>query len=173
MNKNIQWVMLHHTAISYDKNPDQFEATNNYHRDKKYPKSSLGFYVGYNYEIAKNGRVRQARKEGEATAACYQKDMNDGRAIHISLDGNFDTEDPQPAQIFALRDLMKQIVADYNIKKENIVFHRDYATKTCPGNKIKIDFIRSLAFPENDDTGDKVKAIIKSLENAIELLKKL
>lgn len=166
------FIMIHHTAVSYDKNPDQFEATNNYHREKKFPKSSLGFYVGYNYEIAQNGRVRQARKDGEITAACYQDNMNDGRAIHIALDGNFDTERPMAAQVFALRDLMRKLVKQYGIKRENVVFHRDYAPKTCPGNNVDMNFIRSLAFPE-DSTPDKVGEIIKALEGAIELLKKL
>lgn len=136
--------MIHHTAVSHEKNPDQFKATDAYHKKKWNIKSSLGFYAGYNYEIAKNGQVRQARRDGEMTVACYQKNMNDGRCLHICLDGDFDHEEPAPEQIYALRDLLRRLVAEYSIKPEHIYFHRDYAKKTCPGLRIKADFIKSL-----------------------------
>jgi len=136
--------MLHHTAVSYDKNPDQFAANNRYHENKWHVAGSLGFYLGYNYEIAKNGRVRQARTDGEVTLACSQKRMNDGRCVHICLDGNFDLEEPAPEQIYALRDLLLDLVRKYKLKAENIVFHNQYAKKTCPGKNIHLDFIRTL-----------------------------
>lgn len=167
--------MVHHTAVSYDKNSDQFAANNHYHKNKWKFKSSLGFYLGYNYEIAANGLVRQARKDGEKTAACYQFDMNDGRAIHIALDGNFDIEKPKPAQVFALRDLMKELVKRYDIKRENIQFHNEYANKSCPGKNVEIGFIRSLAFPEGASPSEKeiIDNVKKSLQNALDLLNKL
>lgn len=141
------FIMLHHSAISYDKNSDQFNANNKYHQAQWNFFSSMGYYLGYNYEISKKGKVRQARADGEETAACYQSDMNDGRCIHICLDGNFDEQKPMPEQIYALRDLMKGLVEKFKIVKENIVFHRDYASKTCPGANVEIGFIRSLVYP--------------------------
>jgi hypothetical protein len=100
--------MIHHSAVSRFKNSDQFNANNNYHKRLWNFRSSLGFYLGYNYEINANGFVREARKAGERTAACYQKNNNDGRTIHVCLDGNFDIERPAPNQIYALRDLMRK-----------------------------------------------------------------
>ena len=119
-------IIIHHSGVSWQKNSDQFFANNNYHRKKWNFKSSLGFYLGYNYEINKLGFVRQARACGEATAACYQKNMNDGRAIHICLDGNFEIERPFPNEIYALRDLLKLLRGRYAIPKENIFFHKQY-----------------------------------------------
>lgn len=168
------FICIHHTAISYSKNPDQFEANNNYHKAQWHFKSSLGFYLGYNYEIAYSGRVRKARECGERTAACYQSDMNDGRAIHIALDGNFDIEKPQPAQIFALRDLLKALVKKFDIKQNNIVFHNRYSNKSCPGNNLELGFVKSLVFPKpKKEENNDIKKIIDSLQNAINLLKKL
>ena len=135
------------SAVSYKKNNDQFKANDNYHKAKWNLKSSLGYYLGYNYEISAKGKVRQARKDGEFTAACYQDNMNDGRCIHICLDGNFDIEKPTPAQIYALRDLLRKLVKNNNlIKRENIVYHNEYANKSCPGENLKTDkeFIRNL-----------------------------
>ena len=107
----------------------------------------MGFYLGYNYEISKAGKVRQARADGETTAAAYQENMNDGRCIHICLDGHFDNEKPMPAQIFALRDLLRRLVKEYSINKDNIVFHSAYAPKTCPGTNIDLTFVKSLVSP--------------------------
>ena len=105
-------------------------------------KSSLGFYNGYNYEISKGGIIKQARKDGERTAACYQGNMNDGRCIHMALDGKFDIEQPQPAQIYALRDWLKAKVKEHGINKDNIVGHKNYANKTCPGQNLDMNFVR-------------------------------
>lgn len=144
-----KFIMIHHSAVSYGKNADQFKANNNYHKTQWNLKSSLGYYLGYNYEIAKSGLKRQARQDGERTAACYQNDMNSGQCIHICLDGNFDIEKPTPAQIYALRDLLKALVKKYGISKDNIVFHAQFASKTCPGKNMDIMFVRSLVSMNN------------------------
>ena len=142
--KTPKWIMIHHTAVSYDKNPDQFKATNNYHFNKWKFQSSLGYYIGYNYEISKSGRVRQARADGEETAACTQHDMNNGICIHIALDGNFDVEKPANNQIYALRDLLRTLSAKYGIPADQVQFHNQYAPKSCPGKNMDLNFVRSL-----------------------------
>lgn len=136
--------MIHHSAVSYDQNPDQFEANNNYHKKKWNFKSLLGCYLGYNYEIAKSGLIKQARQDGELTIACYQRGMNSGKCVHICIDGNFNMEEPAPEQIYALRDLLRKLAGKYKIKKEEIVFHNAYAKKTCPGKNLDLGFVRSL-----------------------------
>lgn len=140
----IKSMMIHHSAVSFKKNPDQFVANNEYHRKQWNFRSSLGFYLGYNYEISSTGKIRQARADGETTAACYQKNMNNGQCIHICIDGNFDYEKMKPVQVYALRDLMKKLSKKYNIKDCDIWFHRDFAKKTCPGKNVDRVFIRSL-----------------------------
>lgn len=142
-----KFIILHHSAVNSSSNSDQFEANNNYHKSKGFPLSSLGYYLGYNYEIATNGRVRQARKEGEITAAVPELELNSGKAIHICLDGNFDYEEPKPSQIFALRDLLKKLTKEFGITEDTIYFHRTFNhKKTCPGMKISLCFIRGLIY---------------------------
>jgi len=141
--------MIHHSAVSYTKNADQFVANNSYHKEQWNLKSTLGYYLGYNYEIAKSGLKKQARQDGEQTVACYQNNMNSGQCIHICLDGNFDVEKPAPPQIFALRDLLKILVKKYGINKNNIVFHSQFAPKSCPGKNMDINFVRSLVIMNN------------------------
>ncbi len=170
--------MIHHSAVSYDKNSDQFNANNNTHKAWWKLKSSLGYYLGYNYEIAKNGRVKQARKNGERTIACYQGNMNDGRCIHVCLDGHFDLEKSTSNQIFALRDLLRKLVKQYGINKNNILFHRDYANKSCPGRNMDINFVRSLVstnvIKEITRPGlNKKQEVIRLLRQVLELTQRL
>jgi len=137
-------IFVHHTAVSYDKNPDQWNATNNYHRDKWGVESSLGYYAGYNYEISKIGSIKQFRVDGEVTVAQYQKNMNDGRAISICLDGNFDIEDPTDDQVKVLYSLIETKMKQYGIKRENIKPHRHVAPKTCWGSRLPDDVMGYL-----------------------------
>ncbi len=139
-----KFIMIHHTAVSYLLNYDQFEANNRYHKEKFLMKSSMGFYLAYNYEISMQGYRRQARADGETTAACYQAGLNDGRCVHIALDGNFDIQKPTDLQIYALRDLLRLLNKRYNIFPSNIIFHSKFAPKTCPGKNMSLKFIQSL-----------------------------
>lgn len=156
MNKP-SYIFIHHTEVSYDKNPDQWTATNNYHRDHVWgytasgapirtPISSLGYYGGYNYEVSKNGSIHQFRQDGEETVAQYQQGMNDGRALSICMDGDFDNEDPTDAQKKAVSDWLADKMAKYGIPKENVFCHRKVALgsdglpyKTCPGSRLPDD----------------------------------
>jgi hypothetical protein len=70
--------------------------------------------------------------------------MNDGRCVHICLDGNFDTDQLPPVQVYALRDVLNNLVDKYKINKNHIFFHNDFAKKTCPGKNIQKSFIVSL-----------------------------
>lgn len=136
------YLILHHTDVSHEKNPDQFNATNNYHKAQKFPKSSLGFYCGYHYEIAKNGRVYQARRNDEIGA--HTLGMNED-SIGIALDMNGDIEDPSSNQLFALRDLLKKLYKDLKLTPDSLYFHRTYANyKSCPGNRMNLCYIRNL-----------------------------
>lgn len=163
----IEKIMLHHSAVSYKRNNDQFNANNEYHRAAWNFKSSLGYYLGYNYEISVSGIIRQARKDGEKTASCYQNNMNNGKCIHICMDGHFDIEKPKPNQIFALRDLLNNLCEKYNLQKQDIVLHRDYANKSCPGMNIDLNFIRSLVKNKHKEESKIIKEIKEDEEKKI------
>lgn len=167
--------MLHHSGVSLKVKKNQFAANNSYHKAKWQFKSKLGYYLGYNYEINGSGKVYKAREEGERTAACYQKSMNNGQCIHICIEGNFDIEKPHEAQIFALRDLLRGLVKKYEINKKNILFHGHIANKTCPGKNMDLVFVKSLVSGNALKEAVKEKGgnfeIIKLLKKALELLK--
>lgn len=143
--KTPQYIFIHHTAVSLHKNPDQWKATDDYHRKKGWNGG------GYNYEVAANGSVHQFRADGTPTAAQYQslgnvKNLNDGSAISICLDGDFDIEDPTKEQTVAVADLIRQKMEAYSIPKENVFCHRKVALnsnrtpyKSCPGTRLPDD----------------------------------
>ena len=92
---------------------------------------------GYNYEVAANGSIHQFRSDGAVTAAQHQQSMNDGRAISICIDGNFDIEEPTAEQKKSVADLLKIKMKLYGILPENVFCHRKVAQyKSCPGNKL-------------------------------------
>jgi hypothetical protein len=150
----IEYLMLHHSAVSYDKNSDQFEANNKVH-EKWGMKSSLGYYLGYNYEMSKNGVIRQAREEGERTVACWQQHMNNGKCIHICLDGNFSIQYPTEKQEKSLTGFIERLRLKYpNIK---IIHHRDIKSTQCPGNLLD----------SNWHKGNRMKLYIDNSQNQI------
>jgi hypothetical protein len=129
----IQYIFIHHTAVSWKKNPKQWPATDAFHKAKGWGGG------GYNYEVAADGEVHQFRKDGAVTAAQYQDNMNDGRAISICLDGNFDNEMPTDLQKIAVEKLLVEKMKLYNIPRENVFCHRKVAPKTCPGSNLPDD----------------------------------
>lgn len=137
----VQYIAIHHTAVSYNKNADQFDANNIYHKDKWNFKSSLGYYLGYHYEISKAGKLRQARKETEDGAHVVGYNH---LALGIALDGNFDSELPTKEQETTLKKLLLELKGRY--PNAIIKYHRDFpdAKKTCPGKLIPDNWANNL-----------------------------
>lgn len=128
MNKP-EYIIVHHTAVSYNKNPDQFAATKRYH-------IGLGWGdIGYHYEISKAGKVYTGRRETTDGAHCYQQGMN-SKSIGVALDGNFDAELPTKEQTEALRKLLQDLTKRWKIPTNKIVPHRTFSPKSCFGSKL-------------------------------------
>ena len=152
LNNPVQKIIIHHTAVSHGLNPDQWVATNADHKARFDFMSSLGYYVGYTYEISATGQVRQARKEGEETAAVIGENR---RSISICLDGNFDMEMPTLAQAQALKKLMTEIIARWGLTPHKIFPHRDFCGtppyKSCYGNLLPDNWGQLVCLYDNLD----------------------
>ena len=138
----IKYLVVHHTSVPHRHNPDQWIQTNAYHKQQFGMLSSLGFYGGYNYEIAADGSIKQLREDGEETAA--QKGHNKD-SLSFCLDGDFDSEMPTSAQIASLGKLLDEKMKKYSIPADNIVPHRKFANKTCYGLLLADDWARNIA----------------------------
>jgi N-acetyl-anhydromuramyl-L-alanine amidase AmpD len=121
-------IVWHHSADNSTK--AQFAKIDAYHKTRDFPKSSLGFYVGYHYLIEHDGRIIQARKETEIGAHDTGENIN---SIGICLAGNFNITYPTTEQAISAAQLIKDIRTRFNIPITRIEPHRWDDTTDCPG----------------------------------------
>jgi len=130
---NPKEIIIHHTASSRDKTT--IEDINQWHK-VKWPEmlSSLGYYIGYHYLILSNGEIKQCRRDDEIGVHCPP---NLGR-IGIALTGNFDIEQPTPAQLNSLQRFLEGFKKIYQIKDICILGHKEKGLTSCPGRYLMI-----------------------------------
>jgi N-acetyl-anhydromuramyl-L-alanine amidase AmpD len=139
-------IIVHHSGGS-DANPLQDSSNftvgqcNDLHRTRNFSKSSLGYYVGYHYYIAKNGTYTQTRASTDEGCHCIGQNT---QSIGICLAGNFDATLPTKEQITSLTSLLLKLTKDLNIPKSEIYPHRKFANKTCYGNKLSNTWAKDL-----------------------------
>ena len=141
-NMFIFGIAYHHTG---DSSPDpQFIKVDNYHMAKKFPKSKLGYYVGYHYFIGKDGTIKQARSEDERGAhvvncGCGKDksglpaDTANFHYIGICLAGDLRKEQPSSRQLSALVALTKDVMRRHSLNEANLLNHSDFKATSCPG----------------------------------------
>lgn len=133
---NLKYIIIHHSGGT-DANPLQdssnytVEQCNQDHKIRFNFKSTLGWYVGYQYFIDKAGIMTQCRSDTEEGAHTVGKNKE---SIGICMAGNFDVTLPTQAQIETLKKIIRTKRIQYDIPIENVVPHRTFATKTCYGN---------------------------------------
>ncbi len=163
-----EWIICHHSGGS-DQDPLQdssnftFKQCEELHKQRFNFKSTLGFWTGYQYVIEKNGKVYQARRDDEEGAHTVGRNKD---SIGIMLCGNFDATLPTQAQIDALKGLIRQKLAQYNLSPDKVVPHRKFASKTCFGRKLQDTWGQDLV--KVDDKNAKIRSL---LEEALTLLK--
>lgn len=124
-------IIVHHTADS-SAGP-QFDKVDEYHKQRGFYRSSMGYYVGYHYLIERDGSVRQAKEDHEEGCHTIGENIS---SLGICLSGNFDIELPSQEQIDALGRLMVSKIAQLNIAEEAVFPHRKYAIKDCYGTRL-------------------------------------
>jgi hypothetical protein len=53
--------------------------------------------------------------------------------IQIVIEGDFEKESPDPAQLVALRELLVWLLVSWKIPNDAISTHKDHAPTDCPG----------------------------------------
>lgn len=145
------WLIVHHSVTPRDFDIAKTESSiNNNHKNRGFPKSSLGWYVGYHYMIFGNGLVKQYRRDGEMGAHTLGRNHD---SIGICVIGSFDKgqETPSAAQIKSLTDLLYAKTAIFGIKTENIVPHRRFAQKSCYGSSLSDEWAKDLIIKKKTD----------------------
>lgn len=152
---NPKYIIVHHEAPPVVVGGKRFNIVDNYHKAINFPKSRLGWYVGYTFFIEKDGEIIRARQDDETGA--HTVGYND-KSIGICLAGNFDIELPTKQQEISLGKLLAENAGKFKIPLENIVPHRKFAIKSCYGRKLpdnwaqrvylgeQISFLKRLLF---------------------------
>lgn len=127
----VNQIIIHHTASSRDKTTVQ--NVDAWHK-LRWPdfKSSLGYYIGYHYIITGDGKVTQTRRDNELGAHTIP---NNGK-LGICLTGNFMVEQPSPAQLDFLTNLLSKLKKEYNLSDGEIKAHRELNKTECPGDNL-------------------------------------
>lgn len=90
--------------------------------------------VPYHFYIGDTGEVAEGRAIGFVgdTNTAYDPTGH----ILVTLEGNFEEEEPTPAQLESARQLVSWLAQKYQVPLENIKTHKDYAQTACPGEKL-------------------------------------
>lgn len=175
-----KYIVIHSTDVSWTKNRDQFLAVDNYHKGKDYPKSSLGYYVGY-HRLITGGKNYPAKEDVEVGAHTNQ--VENGRSINlqslgicVGFDG--DVEYPHPDDYKLLQEQIWSWQEKYNISDEKVVFHRHFNTaKTCPGMLLgpewKEELLATVAKAKPEDQEEKQREILTQKISLLQQLIKL
>lgn len=131
-----RYIIIHTSAVSYKKLKNQLNAIDSYHQSKGFPRSSLGYFVGY-HRLSTDGIEYKCREDYEVGAHANNK--VDGVSLNfqslgycMGFDG--DTELPDPRDVENMKRTVREWMEKHNIPLERIKFHRHYNTlKTCPG----------------------------------------
>ena len=121
-------IILHHGGGWLD-----FEGVNRHHKELWGFRSSLGFYVGYQYWIDRLGVISQARADNEEGA--HTKGMNK-LSIGVCLMGDGTKADFTIAQYNSLFILFNRLGQKYNILKSEFYGHKNFNPTICPSDRL-------------------------------------
>lgn len=174
------YILIHCSDVRTGDMREQLYAIDRYHKERDFPKSRLGWYVGY-HGIVQNGVFIRTREDDEIGAHCNQ--LANGMSVNfqslgICWAGDGDVEFPDEydkrAIVFQVEKWMKQ----YGIPLERVVFHREFTPwKTCPGTLITRSWVRDAfdhSVPEPKEPAQQTKQErIMALSRALDGLRAL
>lgn len=99
--------------------------------------------IGQHFTVSPDGLIWDGRSLELAPASI--KGRNSG-AIAIEMIGDFDIgrERLEGKQLYSITRAVFLMLKKFNLSYEDIVFHREYSNKTCPGSSIDKDWFIEL-----------------------------
>lgn len=138
MKNNVKFLVIHHSVSLPSTTPKQINA---WHQARGFPKSSLGWHIGYHYVIG-DFYIKQTRTWDEVGAHCHARGMN-SKSLGICLTGDFtQINEPNEFQKKELVKLLVGLMAEFKLKETKILLHRDVSATACPG-KISVENLKS------------------------------
>lgn len=157
-----EYIILHH-SLTTDNKLASWNAIRNYHKSWAYngnivsenvalnllsqgignikrPWNDIGYHFGIEL-INVEYEILFGRMPIIDGAHCKEKRMNQ-KSIGICFVGNYDLIEPPQRMLEKGINLIKWLIEIYNIKIENVMGHRDFTNKTCPGKLFDLDKFR-------------------------------
>jgi len=133
---NWRYIMLHHSATQ-DGATYSWDDIERYHR-KVQGWQDIGYHFGVE-QIEDSYAVLVGRPLTMPGAHCTG--MN-SRAIGVCFVGNYDLQSPPREMLeVAVRRLIGPLMVLFGIPSSNIIYHRDYAAKSCPGKQFRREIV--------------------------------
>jgi len=147
MKNTPKYILIHCTDHPRSKIADQFEACNQWHRDRDFPRSSYELFIGY-HSLITGEKEYICRDDTDEGAHCNQR--VDGVSLNfqslgvcVGFDG--DVENMTSMEYALLQKRVWSWQDTYKISNENVRFHRDFAQgKTCPGSRFDHTWLATL-----------------------------
>ncbi|MDB6057630.1 MAG: N-acetylmuramoyl-L-alanine amidase [Verrucomicrobiales bacterium] len=92
--------------------------------------------VPYHFYVACNGDIGEGRDIDSVGDTNTEYDPTGH--ILVTLEGNFEEEQPTPEQFKATRQLVAWLANKYHVPAEKIRSHKDYAKTRCPGKNLYV-----------------------------------
>lgn len=143
MRLEIDTIVIHHSDTKRDWDlGTALNAINNSHKDRLHKElNGNGHHVAYHYLIAGGGKILYTRPEDEVGYHAGHWTTN-RKSIGVCFLGKFEEEKPNPQQLTAARQLIREIKCRHKIK--NIAGHRTFKPTKCPGKNMTDDMIYKL-----------------------------
>ena len=139
-------IIWHHTGDTSI--GPQLDKIDRDHKRRGFPKSSMGYYVGYHYLIEHDGKIIQCRKDTEIGAHDKGENLD---SIGIGLSGNFSIQLPTEAQERAAAALMAELTEKHKIRITHIEPHRRDDATECPGKRMDDNWIIRIYLKRHKD----------------------
>lgn len=145
--------MKTHIIIHHSLTPDS--VSKSWAAIRKYHMETNGWQdIGYHYGIENvDGKYEIMKGRAEGKTGAHTKELNMNKVgLGICLVGNFDRLVPAAAQWSCALGLVRQLMAEHHIPRENVWGHREAQEKgglapehrkTCPGKAFNMDLFRS------------------------------
>ncbi len=134
-------IVLHHSASKVG-GASRFDQ---WHRAKGLDGVGYHFVIG-NGTDTPDGAIETTSRWTEQVDGVHAKGWDD-LSIGICLVGNFEDVDPTPAQMDALRQLVRHLRGRFSIPRERVVGHSQVNATACPGRHFSTKAVAAATDP--------------------------
>jgi hypothetical protein len=138
---SLSFITIHHTATKQKPNMSLAQKLQNLQKFSQHEGELAGGKkkpawpdVPYHFYIACSGDIGEGRDINFVGDTNTEYDPTGH--ILVTLEGNFEDEEPTPEQMKAAKALVRWLAAKYHVPSEKIRTHKDYAKTQCPGKNL-------------------------------------